>query len=186
MLEIKETKTQKALFLNGMCQGVVAKDGTPLSPYMKPIMERMVPLKEGSELLFLGGGLCILPRWAESKGHNVCVVEKDPDVLRLPGSPLGGLDAITALDGMEREWFDFILLDVWPHDPKLYCPEYFKKCKDVLVKNGLFSMNYICDTEVGLVDMAKQLTIVFNNVQMTTIYKDKEMKIPAQGVYFGH
>lgn len=186
MLEIKETKTQKALFINGMCQGVVGKDGTPLSPYMKPIMERMVPLKEGSELLFLGGGLCVLPRWAERKGHNVCVVENDPEVLKLPGSPLGGMDATYVLDDMEGEWFDFILLDIWPNDPKVYCIEYFKKCQRVLSKKGLFSMNYLCDTEQGLADMGNQLSAVFKSVQMTTIYEDKEMKIPAQGVYFAH
>lgn len=186
MIEIKETGSIKSLFIDGMCQGRVDKDGTPISPYMKPIMERIVPLKTGSELLFLGGGLCILPKWAQDRGHNVCVVENDPEVLKLPGSPLGGLDANTALDGMEEEWFDFILLDIWPNDPKVYCVEYFRKCQKVLAKKGLFSMNYLCDTEAGLAKMGEQLSSVFKTVQLTTIYKDKEMKIPAQGVYFAN
>ncbi len=189
MVEIKENATQKAMFIDGVCQGVVGKDGTPLSPYMKPIMERIAGLNAGSELLFLGGGLYVLPKWAEDRSHHVCVVENDLGVLSHNELILGPTvfeTALTALGTMELSWFDFILLDIWPNDPKLYCADYFVECKKHLKKGGIFSMNYLADSQIDINAMGKLLAAVFPNVKMTVIYKDKEMKLPAQAVYFAN
>lgn len=191
MVEIKENETQKALFIDGVCQGVVGKDGTPLSPYMKPIMERIAGLNSGSELLFLGGGLYALPIWADNRGHRVTTIETDREVRSIGCAVLGHHssicgDARTVIKDLEDEWFDFILLDIWPNDPKLYCADYFVECKRHLKKGGLFSMNYQSEDEVELKAMGKLLSAVFPNVKMTTLYKDKDMKIPAQAVYFGN
>lgn len=203
MLEIKENETQKALFIDGVCQGVVSKDGTPLSPYMKPIMERIAGLNKGSELLFLGGGLYALPAHYKAH-HSISVVELSKEVMKAAGlkdddirtpdgcMPLGKVvdnilgDALDVIKGLEYDWFDFILLDIWPNDPKLYCADYFVECKRHLKKGGLFSMNYQSEDDFELKAMGKLLAAVFPNVKMTTLYKDKEMKIPCQAVYFGN
>lgn len=188
MVEIKENNNQIALFINGVCQGVSDKDGTPLSPYMKPIMERIAGLQPKSEIMFLGGGLCILPKWAKNHGHSVSVTEVDDDVIRLSGALEAGINVFNqeALDIMlfEEDWFDMIVLDVWPNHPTLYCADHFVLCKKHLKKGGLFAMNYVADTQESIDSMGKLLAVVWPNVKMTVIYKDKEMKSPEQAVYF--
>lgn len=189
MIKLEETATQKALFIDGLCQGVMNKDGSPASPYMKPIAERIAGLDKGSEILFLGGGLYVLPKWAQDRHHSVSVVEIDP-MVQAAARPysdsfyMGIGDALTAIDTMEEDWFDFILLDIWPNDPRMYCAEYFAKCKKHLKKGKTFSFNYIADKQTDLDAMSKTASTVFTNVKLTIIYHDKEMKKPAQGVYF--
>lgn len=189
MIKIEENATQKALFIDGQCQGVMDKDGTPASPYMKPVMERIAGLQKGSEILFLGGGLYVLPKWAQDRHHNVSVVEIDP-LVQAAAKPqsdsfyMGIGDAKTALDNMEKEWFDFIFLDIWPNDPAVYCADYFVKCKQALKKGKTLSFNYIADKQTDLDAMGKLAAAVFANVKMTVIYLDKEMKKPRQAVYF--
>ena len=191
MIEIKNTPKDRALFIDGMCQGRAAKDGTPLSPYMKPIMERMVPLPKGAECLFLGGGLYVLPKWAENRGYSVSVIELDKNVQAAarPFSDsfyMGIGDILEVLPTLETEWFDFILLDIWPNDPRAYCEEYFRECKAHLKKGGLFAMNYIDNKRVPLEAMGKIVATVWPNVNMTTFYSDKDLSNPSQGVYFAN
>lgn len=191
MIELREhTNGDKALFIDGVCQGVVDKDGTPLSPYMKPIMERIAGLQANSELMFLGGGLCALPKWAKDRGHRVSVTEMDDEVIKLSGAVEAGLSVFNkeALDivSFEEDWFDFILLDVWPNDPNMYCADFFVVCKRYLKKGGLFAMNYLSDSQVEIDAMGKLLAAVFPNVKMTVLHRDKEMKEPCQVVYFGN
>jgi len=190
-MEFKESDTQKALYIDGVCQGVVSKDGTPLSPYMKPIMERMAGLQTGSDILFLGGGLYALPKWAQDRHHSVCVVELYDEVIKAHEATEGHCnsihgDALTVIDELEKDWFDFILLDVFPNHNKLYCADYFVKCKQHLKKEGVFSMNYICNSKVEIDAMGKLLAAVWPNVKMSTFYSDKEMKNPCQVVYFAN
>lgn len=189
MIEIKINSSSRALFIDGLCQGVMDKDGTPASPYMKPVVERIAGLLKGSEILFLGGGLYVLPKWAQDRGHSVSVVEIDPMVQAAarPQSDsfyMGIGDAKTALDTMENEWFDFIFLDIWPNDPAVYCADYFVKCKQHLKKGKTLAFNFIADNQVDLDAMGKLAAAVFSNVKMNTIYLDKEMKKPCQAVYF--
>ena len=189
MIEVKESPNSKALFLDGVCQGVQGLDGEPLSPYMKPIMERINGLNNGSELLFLGLGMGILPIRAQERHHSVSVVESNPELVLLYGglldrpSAIYG-DAIELMPGFELDWFDFILLDIWPNDPKAYCIDYFIECKKHLKKNGLFSMNYSVRTQTECDDMGRKLAAVFPNVKMNVFYADKDMTIPTQVVYF--
>lgn len=163
--------------------------GKPMSPYMKPIIERMVSLQTGSDCLFLGGGLYALPKWAQDRHHSVCVIELDPEVIKahnatlVPCSSIQG-DALTIIDELEKDWFDFILLDVWPNDPKMYCADYFVKCKEHLKKSGLFAMNYASDSQLEIDAMGKLLAAVFPNVKMSVFYSDKEQTKPTQVVYF--
>ena len=188
MIEIKENSVSKALFIGGICQGAVSKEGMPLSPYMKPVMEHIAGLHE-AETLFLGHGLGLMPKWAQDRGHAVCSVELDQEVIEATKALESHYTVIQGdvklvVPDFEDEWFDFIFLDVYPVDPLVYHIDFFIKCKSKLKKGKTFSMNYPCDSQEEIDKMGKLLATTFDNVKMTVIYKDKDMKEPAQAVYF--
>ena len=187
-IEILENHDRKTMFKDGFCMGIMDKNGEPKSAYMKPIMERINGLHSGSNILFLGGGLCILPSWAQSKGHFSCTIENDPEILqKVPqaGSFILG-DASVVIGELEEDWFDFILLDVYPNHPNMYCADYYTKCKKHLKEKGTLAINY-CEnvTEESILKMNKELIPVFSNVNYC-LFKTEKNKVTTlqQIVYF--
>lgn len=187
MIEYKENETQKALIIDGVCQGVVSKNGIPLSPYMKPIMDHINKLKHGSNLLFLGGGLYVLPTWAWKQGMEVCVIEKNRALVNSePFTTIYG-DVAIELKDMEEDWFDFILLDIYPNDPSVYAIDYIRNCKLHLHVGSSLVINLSEEVSLEKIDnMSKQLKDVFKNIKTHSFYKNKDDKVPAQVVYVCH
>jgi len=196
VVEIKYFDGKRGLFLDGLCMGAVGLSGEIASPYMIPIAHRIAGLQASSECLFLGGGAMILPAYASRKGHIASVWEVDPEVIVKSRSFVDDRDAFNItlrqedakhIDILEEEWFDFVLLDIWPHHKDIYDLEYFKKCESRLKIGGLFTMNYIPDSvdkKAQCAEMAETLKYVFTMVKYDILYYDNEEKLPAQAVYF--
>jgi spermidine synthase len=189
MIQLKHNSKWKALFIDDMCQGIVMNNGDIPNHYMKPISERLAGLDKGSEALFIGLGFGILPKWFTNKQGRALSLELDPEVIKVTEAHQGPLNviqgnALETIKDLELEWFDFILLDVWPNHANMYCIDYFIECKRHLKKGKTFAVNYIADNQADIDKMGKSLAAVFASVKSSVYYTDKEMTTPTQVVYF--
>lgn len=195
MIEVRENATQKALFVDGVCQGVSSKDNIPLSPYMKFVMKHIEGMTPGSDCLFLGGGAMLLPAWAKTeKKMNVTVFENDADVYEIAkekfdasriGTSVYLVDA-KLFNGYlsHQERFDFIFLDIWPRIGSIYSVDFIRDCSKRLTEKGTLSVNFCSDSHEEISEFGKMLAKVFKNVKMNLICMDQDMKHPAQAVFF--
>lgn len=194
MIEYRENETQKALFVDGVCQGVCLKDGTPDSPYMKPIVDLEKTIVGEQVCLFLGGGPMILQRHFIKKGHDCVTFENDDEMLNyaieFSKDPAGTIhfESAFGFDRFSNE-YGFILLDCYNGKdlaPGLYSKDFISRCKSSLTDEGYFVVNFCADDQHKYRDFESILKGLFKNVELKGFYADKETTKLIQGVYICH
>ena len=196
-IEVKYNPTQKAMFLEGACQGVSDLEGKPLSPYMKAIATYIDSMTPFQDCLFLGGGAMIIPAYAKDKGMRLTVFEKNAEVYEYAKehyNALGLGPVVYLVDAKmfngyldEKQKYGFILLDCYdglkrPQD--LYGEEFMSACKGRLTGKGTFCVNYACTDPDEIHTFSLLLGKMFPNVTRKMFFMDQEMAHPAQSVFF--
>lgn len=195
MVEVRENETQKALFVNGVCQGVSSKDNKPLSPYMRFVMNHIDGMTPGSDCLFLGGGAMLLPAWAKKLHNmNVTVFENDAEVYEVAKEKFDASELGTSVYLVDaslfhgylshQERYDLVFLDTFPNTDKLYSRAFVQLCSERLKEKGTFAVNFCSDSHEAISEFGKTLAKIFKNVKMNLIAMDAEMTKPAQAVFF--
>lgn len=190
-IEVKDNGTQRALFIDGVCQGVVdMNDMTPLSPYMGPIIKIIDALPKDSRAIFFGGGACLLPTYAELRYVPCLVLENNKDVKDTAVNYFGANPDNIVITKHADTWlvdrninYDLIFLDVWPQTKEFYSPLFFSLCKSSLTDRGVFAVNHIPQDQEDTVFMGRFLATVFPNVRAFNFFKDKEKTQLIQTVF---
>lgn len=190
MIQIKQNRTQKGMWIDEECQGVCDLDGNPLSPYMTYIAKHIDGMDKWTRGLFLGGGFFILPRYFQEKKGQAVVFEKNIEVINetdtwfdISKLTVHNSDASDLHKFTERKPFDLILLDCYPRTPELYCADYYDTCRHFLYLTGTLIVNFCSTDQKEIDEQSQNLKTVFKSIKLKIFYKDKEMTEPVQSVF---